>query len=159
MRSLRLYLFPLMLLLALGSAAESVPAQTNSVKVSLEKDGKQLNRGFRIQIYPDRESYSKDRWLSKGIKPKVKEHTFTVPPEIRKQEKVAYVILTFSDYSLTFVDLPLSAFESPEWVVGVDTKPFAKENIMQSIPKQEIEHAYYLQFINKEGKEVRILVN
>lgn len=159
MSHLKLYLCSLLLLCTYGSAIVPVNAQVNSVKVKLEIDGKQLNKGFKLRIYPDKESYNKDKWHTKGIRPKVEQNTFTVPIEIKKQETVAYMIIEFREYELTYFDVPIAAFEAADWVVGIDSRPFESVNVMQSISEKDIDYAYYLKFINKEGKDVKILVN
>jgi hypothetical protein len=158
MRRAKIY-FPILLLLLCGLAMQSVKAQDNTVKVNLERDDKPIDKGVSIRIYLDEQTYDKDYLRSKGLKLKVKQNTFSVPAEVMRQEKVARVIVEFGEYSLTFSNVPLAAFEAQDWTVGVDTKPISKENLMKSISEKDIDYASYLQFLNKDGKRVKILVN
>jgi len=154
---MKFYIFSLLLLICFSSVGIA-NAQVSSIKVSFEKDGKQIDKGFRVRIYSDEQSYYKDRGHNKGIKPKVKQSAFIVPPEIMKQEKVI-IIFEISEFDLAFFDVPTIGFNASNWTVGVDTKPFEKENIMGTIPEKNIDIAAYLEFLSKEGKKIKILVN
>lgn len=147
-----------LLLVICVAVANAIGVQATSVKVSFEKDGKQIKRGGTIRFYPDEQSYYKDRGFSKGIKPKVERGAFIVPPSLTKQENVI-VVFESGEYILTFFGVPTSGFGAEEWIIGVDTKPFDKENIMETMPEKDIDYAAYLKFVAADGKPVRVLIN
>lgn len=123
-----------------------VKAQTDCVKVKFEVDGKEVKQKFKVMLYVNNEV----------IEPLMSENGFTVPPEIRDSEKVSVRFLS-GEYNLFFESVYLPKFKT-NWIVGVDRKPFDKENLPQSQPDKELLGIYYITFIPKDGLETRIVV-
>lgn len=121
-------------------------AQTNCVKVKFEVDGKEVKQKFKILLYVNNEV----------IEPLMSENGFTVPPEIRHSEKVNVRFLS-GEYNLFFESVYLPKFKT-DWIVGIDRKPFDKENLPQSQPDKELLGIYYITFVPKDGLETRIVV-
>lgn len=124
----------------------TVNAQTNCVKVKFEVDGKEVRQRFKVLLYVNNEV----------IEPLMSENGFTVPPEIKDSEKVNVRFLS-REYNLFFESVYLPKFKT-DWVVGIDRKPFAKENLPQSQPDKELLGIYYITFVPKDGLETRIVV-
>jgi hypothetical protein len=116
------------------------------VKVTFEVDGKEVHQKFKIMLYAGDEI----------IEPRMVEGGFIVPPEIKKYEKVG-VRFTSEGDDLFFDPVYLSKFET-EWVVGVDRKPFALENISSSRTRKKTKLIFYINFISKEGDGTRMVV-
>lgn len=139
-------LYLLMLLCCSGLLASSLAGQTKTVKVKFEVDGKEVHQKFRILLYAGDEI----------IEPRIVQGGFTVPPEIRKYEKVGVRFLSEDD-DLFFESVYLSKFET-DWVVGIDRKSFASENVSSSSPGSETKLIYYINFISKDGDGTRMVV-
>ena len=124
----------------------SVKAQTDCVKIKFEVDGKEVKQKFKIILYDN----------NKAIEPLVSENGFTVPLEIRNSEKVNVRFLS-GEYDLFFESVYLPKFKT-DWVVGIDRKPFDKDNLPQSQPEKELLLIYYINFVPKDGDGTRMLV-
>ncbi len=143
---MRRILHLLMLLCCSGLFTSSATGQTEMVKVNFEVDGKEVRQKFKIMIYAGDEI----------IEPCIVEDGFIIPPEIKKYEKVGVRFLSEGD-DLFFDPVYLSKFKT-DWVVGVDRKPFAPENISSSRPRKKTKLIYYINFISKDGDGTRMVV-
>lgn len=129
--------------------ANSVKAQTNCVKVKFEVDGKEVKQKFKVVLYVS----------DKVIEPSVSETGFTVPPEIKEGDEVKVRFLS-GEYDLFFDSLHSSKFGT-DWVVGVDNKPFDKENTEPEEPApdgKELSKIYYIIFLSKKGLDTRLVM-
>lgn len=129
--------------------ANSVKAQTNCVKVKFEVDGKEIKQKFKVLLYVN----------DKVIEPSVSENGFTVPPEIKEGDEVKVRFLS-GEYDLFFDSLHSSKFGT-DWVVGVDNKPFDKENTEpdELAPDgKELSQIYYIVFLSKKGLDTRLVM-
>jgi hypothetical protein len=116
------------------------------VKVNFEVDGKEVQQKFKIMIYAGDEI----------IEPALAGGGFVVPPEMKKYEKVGVRFLSEGD-DLFFDSVYLSKFKT-DWVVGVDRKPFALENLSSFPPRKKTKLIYYINFISKDGDGTRMVV-
>jgi hypothetical protein len=125
-------------------------AQPRWVKISrFEVDGKEVHKRFRPLLYVD----------GKLIEPVRVRNSFVVPPEVEGHE---YIDVRFvsEKHNLLFPAVHVSKFES-EWVVGVDHKPFEKENIASEQPDpraKKLVDIYYLSFISNKGLDTRMVI-
>lgn len=139
----------LKLLMVLGCAAlfaGSALGQSEMVKVKFEVDGKEVRQKFKLTIYAGDET----------IEPCIVEDGFIVPPEIKKYEKVGVRFVSGS-HDLFFDSVYLPKFGS-DWVVGVDKKPFAAENLPSTRPHKKIKLIYYIDFISRTADGTRMVV-
>lgn len=126
-----------------------VKAQTDYVKVKFEVDGREVKQKFKIMLYVN----------NQVIEPMVSENGFTTLPEIRSSEKVN-VRFVSGEYNLFFDSVDISAFDT-DWIVGVDNKPFDKENTASEEPDppgKELLGIYYIHFVSKKGLDTRMVV-
>ena len=121
-------------------------AQSEMVKVNFEIDGKEVREKFTIMIYTG----------DKIIEPCIGEDGFVVPPEVKKYEKVGVRFLS-AGHDLYFDSVYRSKFET-DWVVGVDRKPFAPENLSSPRSRKKTKLIYYLNFISKTGDGTRMVI-
>jgi hypothetical protein len=136
-------IFLLCLLVASAAAAN---AQATRVRFRLEIGGKQVESHPKIILYAG----------DKEIQAPVVGHTFTVPPEVEKLQKVNVRFLT-GKYDLFFESVYLSKFEG-EWIIGVDKKPFDKENLASAQPRRQIRGIHYINFSPTTGDGTRMVV-
>ncbi|HEX8560408.1 MAG TPA: hypothetical protein VF668_20100 [Pyrinomonadaceae bacterium] len=139
------------LMLACCSATMVRPAgaQTDLVKVKFEVDGDEVRQKFKVLLYLD----------DKVIEPAVSEGGFIAPPEVRSDERVNVRFLS-GGYELFFNSVHAAAFGT-DWVVGVDNKPFDRENTASEEPDpagKELSRIYYITFASKKGLDTRTVV-
>lgn len=124
-------------------------ASADGVKVKFEVDGDEVKQKFKVMLYAN----------DQVIEPVVTRNKFTVPPEIKNNERVNVRFLS-GKYDLFFNSIHVSAFETA-WIVGVDNKPFDKENTASEEPDppdKELSGIYYLHFVSKSGLDTRTVV-
>lgn len=136
----------LMLLCWFSLAAGSTEGRAKTVRVTLEVDGREVHQKFKITLYAGDEI----------IEPRMFGNGFIVPPEIKKHEKVG-VRVTSEDNDLFFDSIFVSKFDT-DWVVGVDRKPFAVENMISSGSYRKTKLIFYINFISKEGDGTGVVV-
>lgn len=128
----------------------SVSAQSQSVTIKFEVDGKEVDQKFRVLLYFD----------NKVIEPTVVEKSFIVPPELKDQEKVNVRLLS-GEYDLSFESVYLTKFKT-DWVVGIDNPPFDDENIaseQRNPPGKTLSVIWYIDFVPKDkGDGTRVVV-
>jgi hypothetical protein len=127
------------------------PATTQSdrVKVKFEVDGNEIKQKFKVMLYVD----------DQVIEPVMSRNRFMVPPEIKNNEWVNVRFLS-GGYDLYFGAIHVSAFETA-WIVGVDNKPFDKENTASEEPEpvdKKLSNIYYIHFVSKSGLDTRTVV-
>jgi hypothetical protein len=123
----------------------SAMGQSEMVKVKFEVDGQEIRQKFKITIYAGDET----------IEPCIEKDGFIVPPAIKKYEKVGVRFVSGS-HDLFFDSVYLPKFGS-DWVVGVDKKPFAEENLPER-PHKKIKLIYYINFISRTADGTRMVV-
>ena len=126
-------------------AGESA-AQTNRVKFSFEVDAKPVKEKFKVLLYLD----------GKAIEPKMCGDSFIVPPEVEGQEDVGVRFLS-DKHDLYFDPVFIKDFKT-DWTVGVDNKPFEKDNINAERSYDNIALIRYIKFNPKDGDGFMITV-
>lgn len=109
-------------------------AQNNRVKFSFEVDAKQTKEKFKVLLYVDKAV----------IEPEMCGNSFTVPLGIQGHEFVG-VRFVSDKYDLYFDEVPVNSFKS-DWEIGVDYKPFEKENINPERSYEKVAYIYYMKF-------------
>jgi hypothetical protein len=109
-------------------------AQDEVIKVRFEIDGKEIHQPFKILLSVQ---------SSAVFEPPITDDGFTLPPELRGQEKIN-IRLLYKKYGLDYGDIHISKF-SGEMVFGIDNKPFDEERVRDHDPKKEIMLIYYLE--------------
>jgi hypothetical protein len=131
------------LIITYGVVVE-VKAQARSTRiVRFEVDGKEVKQKYRVFVL------SSGRWIAAGIT----KDGFRLPTVVQKQEHVTLVI-TFGKHRLNFEDVHISNFRV-DWTVGVDTEPFAEEN-MDPNEKRAIQKLYYIVFEGEPGRRLTV---
>ncbi len=103
----------------------SVFAQEKRVKVvRIEVDGQEVKTKFKVDIISGEKK-------GKVYNAKIDGSSFIVPAEV--VGKNVGVIFRFKNYAATFFFVSPPNFDN-DWTVGVDTKPFAEENVASSDP-------------------------
>ncbi len=114
-------------------------AQNNQVKFNFEVDAKPVKEKFKVLLYLD----------GKAIEPKMCGDSFTVPPEIEGRENVGVRFLS-GKYDLYFDPVYLKDFKT-DWTIGIDNKPFEKDNINAERNYENIALIRYIKFNPKDG--------
>ena len=123
-------------------------AQTDSIKVKFEIDGKESHQPFRILLSANGASFE----------PPIIDNSFTFPPELRSHEKVG-VRFICGKYDLNYGEVNLSKF-SGEMIFGIDKKPFAEENLpTEPPPDKELVGIYYIRFEPDKGAATMLVVH
>lgn len=125
-----------------------VKAGPKWVKVKFEVDGAALNEQFKVIIYAK----------ELKLEPDVVGSTLAVPPELKDYETVDVRFLC-GKYDLFFEDIHTAAFDA-DWIVGVDNKPFDKENTDSEEPippGKELLGIYYIHFVSRKGLDTRVV--
>lgn len=123
-----------------------VECQIHKVKVlKIEVDSKVVTSDFQLFIYKD----------GHKVIPVRDDRSFEVPREIIGDSPVS-VQIKFKRFDLWFYPIYPSKF-STNWIVGVDKKPFDKENL-RSEKAGELRLIYFLQFVSEKGDDTRIVV-
>jgi hypothetical protein len=127
-------------------AVRKASGQVQIVKIlKIEVDSRTVDTDFQLFIHKDGKKILPKRDGQRG---------FEVPEGIRESPVEVQVI--FDRYDLWFSPVYRSKF-STNWIVGVDTKPFDKENL-QSETAADVKQIYYLQFVSDEGDDTRLVV-
>ncbi len=129
------------LILVCCSAMLTVKAQTNCVKVKFEVDGKEVRQKFKIVLY----------FNNAIIEPSVSKKGFAVPLEIGDSNEVSVRFLS-GEYDLFFDSLHISALDT-DWIVGIDNRPFDKDNIEPEEPAPPVQPS----FVTPVGTQVFLL--
>lgn len=132
--------------LLLSLLVSQVNAQLKPVKFKFEVDGKPVKSQPKIILYVG----------DKKIEAEISGSSFVVPPEFQKQEKVNVHFIS-GKYDLLFESVYLSKFEG-EWVIGVDKKPFDKDNAASAQLGRQIKQIQYINFNSTQGDGTRIVV-
>ncbi len=131
------------LILVFCFASVVVSAQPKKVKIiRLEVDGKPVAATFRVEII--------DGDKGKVIKAMTAEDGFILPAEVAG--KNVGVIVKFKKYVASFFFVSPPRFDI-EWIVGVDTPPFAPEYLEDADPT-DLQVIYY---IRTEGEPRPVL--
>jgi hypothetical protein len=136
----------LVILGVVASLAITVSAQSKSVRFKIEVDGKPIKSETKIILY----------FGDEKIEPITSGNSFLLPPQLQKYERVNVRFIS-GKYNLLFESIYLSKFEG-EWVIGVDNKPFDKENSTSAQPGRPIKQIYYINFNPLHGDGTRMVV-
>ncbi len=142
----KMNLFQIFLVSLVAVLATQANAQAKVVKLRFEIDGKLVKRQPKMVLYADSEKVELD--FSGG--------SFTVPSQFQNKEKVG-VRFMLGKYDLLFEPVYISKFEG-EWVIGVDKKPFDKDNIASAQTGKQIKQVYYINFHPLQGDGTRMVV-
>lgn len=133
-------------MLTVKAQTNCVRAQNNRVKFSFEVDAKPVKEKFKVQLYLD----------GKVIEPDMCGDSFLVPPEIEGRKDTGVRFLS-DKYDLYFDPIFAHNFKI-DWVVGVDNKPFEKENLNAEKNYEKVAIIHYLKFIPKDGGDGFMLI-
>jgi hypothetical protein len=125
----------------------SAGAQTDSIKVKFEIDGKRVEQSFRVLIETE----------GKIIEPPIVKSSFLVPSEIKGKEKVNVRFLS-GEHDLYFEGVYAGKFKT-NWTVGIDNKPFDVENLLDSASDIEVKIIYYINFEPEDADGTRMVVS
>jgi hypothetical protein len=121
------------LVLVICFAAGVAIAQDKKVKIiRLEVDGKPVEAAFKVDII--------DGETGKVLKAKTAGDGFILPAEV--VGRTVGVLVKFKKYVATFFLVSPPRFEV-DWIVGVDTPPFAREYLEDADPT-DTEVIYYI---------------
>ena len=140
------YLVSAMTLYIVALFAMTVSAQSKSVEFRFEVDGAPKKGHPRIVLYAGDEK----------VEASISDSDFVFPSSLQKYEKVDVRFIS-GKYNLLFESVYLSKFEG-EWVIGVDRKPFDKDNIASAQPGRHIREIYYINFNPLHGDGTRMVV-
>jgi len=138
------------LILASGVVMSAPPsrAQTEFVQIlRFEIDGVRNDQRFKVLFQVGK----------KVIEPLRFENGFVVPAGLEGLDKVDIRFVS-GKYDLLFESVHASAFVT-DWIIGVDTKPFDKDNLERSPPAgKKLALVYYIQFVPKNGEDTKMTV-
>jgi hypothetical protein len=128
------------------SCVITATAQSRSVKFRFEVDGLPMKGRPKIILYGGDER----------VETPISGNGFVLPSPFEKYAKVN-VRFILGSYKLFFESVYLSKFEG-EWVIGVDSKRFDKDNTASAQPGRQIKEIHYITFYPLQGDGTRIVV-